>query len=162
MIRAHEEPEVLTLDVEGPATMVDSLAVQAMAKEQLACGLREMRVDLRSCTVMDSTFSGTLLGLQRQLDSVGGTLTLVSPSPKVMELLEQMGLEDFYVIEARARANGAAREISGERPDVEELKRLVLDAHDELSRLPGPAGDAFREVAEELRRCDPTDEVAGV
>jgi anti-anti-sigma factor len=160
MIRAHDEPAVLTIDVDGPATMTESPVVQATACEQLAHGLRKLRIDLRGCTTMDSTFTGTLLMLKRQLESAGGTFTLVSPSPRVLELLAQMGLEDFYAIEIAERANGRAREIVPAESAVSELKRLVMHAHDELACIPGPASDAFRAVADELRRSsDPPEPV---
>jgi anti-anti-sigma factor len=152
MIRAHDEPAVLTIDVDGPATMTESPAVQATASEQLARGLRKLRIDLRSCTTMDSTFTGTLLLLKRQLENAGGTFTLVSPSAKVLELLCQMGLEDFYPIEIAPRADGRSREIVPAESPVAELKRLVVHAHDELACIPGPASETFRAVAEELRR----------
>jgi anti-anti-sigma factor len=155
MIRVHEEGAVLTLDVAGPATMMESPAVQTYANERLLRGIRAIRVDLRDCTTMDSTFSGTLLALKRQLAPLGGSFTLVSPSAKVCELLNQMGLVDFYDVALAERVEGAWREITSCTPRVDQLRRLVLDAHDELARVPGPAGRTFRAVADELRRCDP-------
>lgn len=154
MIRAHEDPTVLTLDVEGPATMVESPAVHETARAQLSRGVRSLRVDLRDCTSMDSTFSGTLLWLKRQLDAAGGDFTLVSPSPRALDVLREMGLEDFYAIDTADRPDeGAAwREIAPARPGVESFRRLVIDAHDELSRIPGPEARGFRAVADELRR----------
>ena len=104
MLRSHDEPAVLTIDVEGPATMLESPAVRETASERLAAhGPCALRIDLRDCTTMDSTFSGTLLSLKRQVDKIGGTLTLVSPSEKVLELLRQMGLEDFYNVDVADR-----------------------------------------------------------
>lgn len=155
MIRTHQESSVLTLDVAGPATMLESPAVLASASEQLSCGVRALRVDLRDCTSMDSTFSGMLLALKRQLDATGGSLTLVSPSPRVCELLEQMGLEDFYAVEIVDRVDHDAwSELATSPGRVEKLRRLVLDAHDELARAPGRTGRTFRAVADELRRTD--------
>lgn len=155
MIRAHLAHPVLTLDVAGPATMMESPTVQCAASEQLAHGIRSVRVDLRDCTTMDSTFTGTLLALKRQLDALGGCLSLVCPSPKVCELLEQMGLEDFYAIELVEREVGGWRDLATPARTVEKLRRVVVDAHDELARVPGPAARTFRAVADELRRSDP-------
>jgi anti-anti-sigma factor len=154
MIRAHEQPDVLILGVEGPATMMESPAVSELATEQLSRNVRALRIDLRACTTMDSTFSGTLLALKRQLDKVGGKLTLVSPSARVLELLEQMGLADFYDVEVanRVPVDGPWRVIAPAQPRAEQLRQLVVDAHDELARLPGPAARAFRTVVEELRK----------
>lgn len=154
MIRAHEQGGVLTVDVGGPATMVESPAVSELATERVSHGARTIRIDLRDCTTMDSTFTGTLLSLLRQLEKVGGKLTLVSPSVRVVELLQQMGLEDFYEIETSERIDGGSWNVVGplqpSRP--EKLERLILDAHDELARLPGSTGRTFRVVVDELRR----------
>ena len=113
-----------------------------------------MRLDLRGCTAIDSTFSGTLLSLQRQLEDVGGKLTLVSPSAKVLELLEKMSLDDFYAIEIAdpLDVDHAGVELPLTRPSGASFGRMVLDAHDELASLPGPAGSVFRTVVEEMRR----------
>jgi anti-anti-sigma factor len=151
MIRALIEPPVLTVDVQGPASMMESPTVQTLASAEVAKGVRAVRVDLRDCTAMDSTFSGMLLVLKRMLDAVEGELTLVSPSTTVLEVLGQMGLEDFYRIELAERAPGAWRDIVAAQPDVDQLRQLVLDAHDELAKRHGPASDAFREVVRELR-----------
>jgi anti-anti-sigma factor len=151
MIRARLDPTLLTLDVEGPATMMESAAVKQTASEHVSRG-RALRVDLRDCTTMDSTFSGTLLSLKRQLESAGRRLTLVSPSAKVLELLRQMGLEDFYAIDVAERPSGTWQELTQARPEDERLRRLVLEAHDELACVPGPNAGAFRTVVDELRR----------
>jgi anti-anti-sigma factor len=155
MIRAHRDPLALTLAVAGPATMTESPAVQQSASEEVSRGMRAVRVDLRDCTAIDSTFSGTLLALKRKLDAVGGSLTLVSPSPKVREQLDQMGLDDFYAVDIAAPAEGAWREVPCTPGTLEALRRLVIDAHEQLARVPGPAGRAFHGVVDELRRPEP-------
>jgi anti-anti-sigma regulatory factor len=152
MITVHDEPGVLTIDVAGPATMVESPAVQEAVSEGVLRGVHVVRIDLRDCTTMDSTFSGTLLALKRDLELTRGTLTLVSPSLKVVELLGQMGLDGFYDVESAERATGPWHEVAPAPPQVDRLRRLIADAHDELARIPGPAADAFRAVVEELRR----------
>lgn len=152
MIRALDQGSVLTLAVEGSATMAESPAALAFARERMVGGVRTVRIDLRSCTTMDSTFSGTLLALRRQLEELGGRLTLVSPSARVIELLAEMGLEDFYEIERAEPLDGSWTVLTGGRPGTEKLQRIVLDAHDELARLPGSAGKTFRVVVDELRR----------
>jgi len=164
MIRAHDEGPILTLDIVGVATMMESPAVQEAVALHLACGGRVVRLDLRDCTVMDSTFSGTLLSLKRELDPIGGELVLVSPSPRVLESLQDMGLEDFYGIASLERPSGPWREIGsvalGEREGHErQLRRLILEAHDELARLPGPSSRGFGNVAAQLHeepgKCPP-------
>lgn len=152
MIRVHANPPVLTIDVHGKATMLESPAVEALVESQQARGVRDVRVDLRDCTTLDSTFSGTLLWLSRQLDAKGGKVTLVSPSARVVDLLREMGIDDFYPVERTPRAEGPWVEVEPEHPEAERLRTVVLDAHEELARVPGPAAKTFRDVADELRR----------
>lgn len=153
MIRARSISDLLELYVAGPATMTESPAVDESARAALARGARSLRIDLRDCTTMDSTFSGTLLSLRRRLEMAGGRLTLVSPAPRVLELLREMGLEDFYDVEVSERTDVSTwQDITPpSRPSIEKLRRLVLEAHDELAHAPG-AADGFRAVIEELRR----------
>jgi anti-anti-sigma regulatory factor len=132
--------------------MMESPAVHATASERMSRGVRVVRIDLRDCTVMDSTFSGTLLALKRELERRDGTLTLVSPSPKVVELLGQMGLENFYDVELADHARGPWTEIVSAPPSVDRLKRFIAGAHEELVRVPGRPADTFRGVVDQLRR----------
>ncbi len=155
MIRTYEKQGILTLDIAGPATMIESPAVHDAARTSLSRGVRCVRIDLRDCTTMDSTFSGTILSLKRELEELGGALTLVSPSARVLELLREMGLEDFYAIEVGERPVGPCRTIATATPEVATLRRRILDAHEELLRVPGAPGDAFSTVVEELRRDAP-------
>jgi anti-anti-sigma factor len=158
MIRTHRTPNELTVEVEGPATMAQSPAVHATATKEVASGLRSLRIDLRNCTTIDSTFSGTLLAMKRDLDRVGGALTLVSPSACVQRLIHEMGLDDFYLVENAEHDRGPWTELATPKQGPRALRERILDAHEELARLPIP-GSAFRDVAEELRKeidSDPT------
>lgn len=155
MIRAHATAVVLTVQIRGPATMGESPAVQELALEHMARGMRWLRLDLRACTTIDSTFSGTMLWLKRQLDAVAGTLTLVSPSARVLELLRDMGLEDFYEIENSEReelstSEGDWIEVAPTRPTLADLRRHLIGAHDELARGPSAAAREFGSVADAL------------
>jgi anti-anti-sigma factor len=151
MILVNETPATLTIAVRGAATMTESPAVHTTATEKLTHGVDSIRFDLRDCSAMDSTFSGTLLSLKRQLGEQGGTLTLVSPSDRVVELLREMGLEDFYAIEYTPPSTAAFEELRPAPLAAEALRNRILDAHEELARAPGPARK-FGQVVEELRK----------
>lgn len=153
MIRLHmDAPARMTLDIDGPATMLEGATVEQTATEHFADGTRALRIDLRDCTMMDSTFSGTLLSLKRHLEAIGGELVLVSPSEPVLEVLRLMGLESFYRVDVADRVEGPWQPVTAVRPEAGELERLVLESHELLADVPGPAGREFRAVVEELRR----------
>jgi anti-sigma B factor antagonist len=152
MIRAHREGRTLTVDVQGRAIVVESPAVRELAVRHMSRGLRSLRVDLRDCTLMDSTFSGMLLSIEHQLAAHDGTLTLVSPSPRVLELLGEMGLDELYAIDVGPRPNGPWVQVSPRSADVDELMSVVLESHEELAHASVSNGPAFRAVVDELRR----------
>lgn len=137
--------------------MAESPVVQELANARIRSGTRMVRIDLRDCTAMDSTFSGMLLVLKRVVEASSGELVLVAPSRKVIEVLRQMGIEDFYATDFAERppaTHAAWREVAVPLPELETLQRVVLESHEELSLVPGPAAEAFREVVRELRRAD--------
>jgi anti-anti-sigma factor len=152
MIRAHREGTTLTVDVHGGAIFMKSPAVRELVARHLSRGLRGLRVDLRDCTMMDSTFSGMLLSIEHQLAALDGTLTLISPSGRVLELLRGMGLDELYAIEVAPRPNGPWVQVSPRSTDIDELTSLVLESHEELAHASVSNGPAFRAVVEELRR----------
>ncbi len=160
MIRAHRMGRTLTLDVQGKATVMETPAVRELVDRHISHGLRALRVDLRDCTAIDSTFSGTLLALEHQLAAHDGTLVLVSPSSRVEELLRRMGLDDLYAVELTPRTRGPWMELHVGPPDEDKLKDLVLASHDELAHASVPDATGFRAVVDELRRDCPANRSA--
>src|SRR3954451_16126973 len=98
-IRFCQTESTILFDIEGWATMTQSLAFRRFVEQCLAGGTRQVWVDLRHCTYIDSTFLGTFLFLQRAIDRSGvGEFRLVSPSPECLKLLQQMGVADVFHI----------------------------------------------------------------
>ncbi len=64
-IRYHQDGDVLIFQIEGWATMVQSLPFRRFVEQSLARSTRTLWVDLRQCTYIDSTFLGTLLFIKR-------------------------------------------------------------------------------------------------
>jgi anti-anti-sigma regulatory factor len=138
---------MVTFRVEGRGTMTQSMPLRRFAERCLGEGITAMRVDLRHCTHMDSTFLGTLLTMQGLLARRGqGNLTVVSPSPGCAQVLQQMGLDGIFRTEKADEPDVAWQELPTETPDMQTFKRTVTEAHEELANLPGPAGEQFRTV----------------
>src|SRR4051794_12764395 len=98
-VRERRDDRTLTFQVEGWGTMPHSLPPRRLAEQRLAGGVTAIRVDLRHCTYMDSTFMGTLLFLKRAVDRRGqGEFALLSPSPECGKLFRQMGLDAVYPV----------------------------------------------------------------
>jgi anti-anti-sigma factor len=132
--------------------MGHGLAVRQFAEQGLAAGMTSLLVDLRRCTYMDSTLLGTLLFLKHAMDQRHrGGFALIAPSPQCRRLLEQMGLAQcFPMVAEQEPPAGEWVELTASPDDPEAFQRSVVQAHIELARLPGPAGQAFQEVARRL------------
>jgi anti-anti-sigma factor len=152
IVRVHQHAQTVTFQVEGQATMHHSPAVRRYAEQHLTGGTTALSVDLRRCTHMDSTFLGTLLFLKRLVERrEENTFALISPSPQCRRLLQQMGLEKiFAIVDVEEQAPGVWTELKSGPEDPMAFKRNVVQAHQELGRLEGPAGETFRELASGL------------
>jgi anti-anti-sigma factor len=128
--------------------MGDGLALRRAAEQALAEGASTLRLDLRRCTYMDSTFLGTLHVLLRAFDPQGrGHFALVSPSPQCDRLLLQMGLADFFPVVAAEEPDVSAWAVLPcAWTDAGAFQDQVVEAHRELASLEGPAGEPFRAV----------------
>jgi len=101
---------------------------------------------------MDSTFLGTLLFLRRAVERHGpGDFVLVCPSPQCCQILAHMGLANLFPVrQAVDQGPGDWVEVTGDLQDISAFKRNIIQAHRELAALPGPAGEAFRDVVRSL------------
>jgi len=151
-IQVYPHDQTVTFQVQGQATMHHSPAVRRYAEQSLTVDTTALSVDLRHCIYMDSTFLGTLLFLKRLVERrEEGAFALISPSPQCRQLLREMGLEKiFTVVDAEEPAPNVWTELKSGPGDLITFKRNVVQAHQELGRLEGPAGETFRVLATEL------------
>ena len=65
-------------------------------------GYRHFVVDLNSCTVMDSTFMGTLAGIALRLREFGnGSLLVRNANERNWDLLQNLGLNNLFDVESK-------------------------------------------------------------
>ena len=149
ILRVHQNELALTFQVSGQATVFLGLPLRRRAEQYRDSGGSIVRVDLRRCTWMDSTFLGTLLLLFRATAGQGAeAFRLVSPSPQCRQILRQMGIDRICSVrEEEDLPEEAWTEI--ERTAAEQGQEFcgqVLQAHQQLAALPGPTGESFRAV----------------
>lgn len=155
IIRFAQSDQTLTFCVEGRATMLHSLPLRRVADRAINGGASVVRVDLRGCTHMDSTFLGTLLTLKKILERGGGQLQLLAPSPSCERILHQMGLSDILTAcDAPAETHTDWQEVPCDPVDSNSFRRNVVQAHEELARLPGDSGDQFKAVVRSIQDAD--------
>jgi anti-anti-sigma factor len=145
-VRFHQQPNAVTFRVEGRATMTHSLPMRHCAERLLAGGVRRIRVDLRDCAYVDSTFVGTLLTLKKAVERQAGQFTLVMPSAACDKILQGMGLGDVLPSEASdLDADAQWNDLLVTPADPASFRQNVSQAHEELASLPG-AGKQFEDV----------------
>lgn len=145
-IRVHQSENSAIFGVIGQGTMHQSLPFRRMAECCLSNGVKRLCVDLRDCTHLDSTFLGTLLALRARAENSAANLILQSPSQACSRILLQAGLSEHFTQEEAPECPGPWIELPAGTDDVAGLKRNVIEAHQELAALPGPAGEQFRAV----------------
>ncbi len=158
VVRFHHQDQTVTFRVEGRGTMNNSLPLRRCAESLLASGTTRVRVDLRDCTYMDSTFLGTILALKKALERSQGQLVLVAPSVGCSRILQQMGLADVLPAQSEPPAAELTwTELSSEATDPQSFKRNIVQAHEELANLPGQAGEQFKAVTRCLAEASKAD-----
>jgi anti-anti-sigma regulatory factor len=143
---------ILFCRVEGWGTMAHGLPLRQYAEASLDQGATVLRVDLQHCDYMDSTFLGTLVCLSRKF----GRCTpegfgLVNPSARCRELLAKMKLDAVLPVRAADLPRGSWTELPSDKDD-EGFQSCVVQAHQALASVPGPAHDCFHNVAAALTR----------
>jgi anti-anti-sigma factor len=97
--------------------------------------------DLSECRYMDSTFIGLLVGIDKKLHtSSGGRLHVLRPSPECLDILGQIGLRDFLLIEDQEQRNPPVMSVISPETGTPGAE-FVLRAH-----------EALMETSEEARR----------
>ena len=145
--------------VEGKGSFLNSGNLKEFTREMLDRGYREFAVDLANCTMMDSTFMGTMATVALRLKELGqGHLHVVHCGSRCQELLSGLRLDQIFDV----RANGASPPECGalERPpriqSPEDRKReqtqTMLEAHEALSEAAPENILRFKDVLEFLRQ----------
>lgn len=100
--------------VVGRGSFQNSGCLKAFYLQLLKDGIHRFVVDLETCTYLDSTFLGILLGLGLKVKDANkgnGRLHILNASPRNLELLKNLGLDRLIHIQgkelAAVGANGA-------------------------------------------------------
>jgi anti-anti-sigma factor len=158
ILRYHHDRHTLTLRVEGRGTLAQSASFRRFVERAMEAGTTLLRLDLRDCSYMDSTFLGTILTLKKLMDRKNGEVTLLAPSVPCCKILQQMGLLDvFPQSEEKGEPQPTWTELTCQMDEGGLFRTNVTQAHQELANLPGKAGEEFKEAAKSLSRDDPAD-----
>ena len=146
--------------VEGKGSFLNSTGLKEFAKEMINRGFREFAIDLKNCTVMDSTFMGTLAGIALRLRELGqGNLRVTNLNERNSDLLSNLGLDQLFIIEARNSALGAPAPetatqtpLAATAPDKTAQAQTMLEAHEACVEANEANAAKFKDVLEYLKQ----------
>jgi len=151
------------LKVEGKGSFLNSDNLKEFASEMLNRGHREFVVDLADCTMMDSTFMGTMARLALQLRELGhGHLHIVHCGSRNQQLLSGLGLDRIFDIDANGGSSpdcGPPEQTLAALSPEEQKKtqtktqtKTMLDAHEALCQASPENVLRFKDVLDFLRQ----------
>lgn len=129
------------IQLSGRANVACSVLFREVVEHLRTENIDEIFLFLESCLVMDSTFLGVLASLGIPSKASGSQkdvrIKLVSPSERVLALIENLGvLDSFEVAETKPSMDFAFQEVSGSIVnDLQEVTRTSLEAHRTLIQL---------------------------
>ncbi len=143
------------IKITGRVNFNSSIDFRMLAARLQAAGFLYFVIDLSECVLMDSTFLGVLAGFGLKMrqsggDATAGRVTLLNPSARVTELLENLGLlELFRVTRGDLTAPETLEAYSPDptHPSREELTRACLEAHETLMAINPENVSRFKDVA---------------
>ena len=135
--------------ISGRANCLSSVPFKRVINGLVERGRQAFTLDLSDCQLMDSTFLGVLVGLNRTLGQSGSTggFSLYQPTEPVRVLLDNLGiLELFGTTDSLGQAGTAESVEQVVVLDKTDLTRTSLDAHQTLIDAT-PGNEArFKEV----------------
>jgi anti-sigma B factor antagonist len=151
--------------VVGRGTFQNSQLLRQFAQEKINQGQEEFVIDLGPCQGMDSTFLGVLAGIGLRLRQNGPTASIhiININPRNMDLLQTLGLDRLFLINADAPAPPADADyhpLPG--TDITQLKQpldkdetadLMIEAHSNLVRVNPRNTPKFKELTRFLREA---------
>ena len=146
------------IKVIGRANLNSSVSFKTLINELRQTGYSYFVLDLSECLLMDSTFLGVLAGFGLKMslgqeDPGSRAIELLNPNPRIMELLENLGVLHLFRITQGATAapeSTEARDYPCSSAGREEVTRACIEAHKTLIEI-NPANAAkFKEVTQFL------------
>ena len=145
--------------MEGKGSFLNSGSLKEFAREMVDRGYREFIVDLEKCSMMDSTFMGTMAGVALRLKELGhGHLHIVHCGGRSQELLSGLGLDEIFSIHSNGAVAPECESLAGNEtaPGRDERKqaqaKTMLEAHEALCAAAPENLLRFKDVLEYLKQ----------
>lgn len=141
----------LIVRIVGHGTMQNSAAFREIAKANLNRGL--IVFDATECDYLDSTFLGTLVGVQKLCEQAPKSRFLIAATEsKRIKLFSLSALNQYFeFVDEPPTPVGELEPLDVEQLDPQELGRHVMLCHRRLAERGGEQAEAFRGIADRLR-----------
>lgn len=136
----------------GLANMKNAPTLDAFLKAEMELGANSICIDLSSCSGMDSTFMGLLVGHCQAFEQNGGKLVIVNPSPGNMRLLSMLGVTIVIpVVENQELPEIEFVNLTSD-PQLSTVQRmeLIQRAHQNLLKLNQANKDKFSQFLQTI------------
>jgi len=124
------------IKVEGRATFECSAPLRNLVKNINPQGVKDVSIDLSSCSGMDSTFMGVLTMMGLRVLEMDSTVIIEAASEANQKLLNGLGLRKVFIYHDQADSEEVPTEdwVQAEQEETgnKEKAELVLDAHKTL------------------------------
>lgn len=138
--------------VEGTVTFHDCPGLRSFVDAMREEGVDQFHFLLDQCSGMDSTFLGTLAGIRLRVGQPRAVV-IRSANDKVRGILATMGLDRLvaYAEPAEAAEDTPLSTLPSQAVDRDELRRLMIEAHEDLGSVAPSNRARFQSVVDFLR-----------
>lgn len=139
--------------VKGKGTFQNAHFAKQFVGGMLKKGSHHFVFDLALCTYMDSTFMGMLAGVASMTKENHGDLMIVNPNTRILELLQNLGLDQVLTIRQEPVELTTSRfsPVQGEGQTKTEVSKIMLESHENLVAVDERNALKFQDVLTFLR-----------
>jgi anti-anti-sigma regulatory factor len=143
---------IVWVRVEGRGSSTNSTALKDFARAMIDRGAREVIVDLCNCSMMDSTFMGTLAEISLRLRELNeGYLSVVNLNERTAESLCSLELNQLFNIRVSAIKKDGQALTMPPKEDRIARTQTMLEAHETLIKMVPENLPKFNDVIEYLK-----------
>ena len=144
--------------IQGRANFTSSIDFDAVVTQLRDRGFTHFVIELSECSLMDSTFLGTLAGFGLKMGDGGSQpknhpIELLNANTRIAELLENLGAIHLFTMASGQPAiptEAHTQESETQVHSKEEMKRACLEAHETLMEITPGNVRKFTEVTQFL------------
>ena len=149
------------IKVEGRATFECCSPIKNFADNLITGIIKNICIDLKTCTWMDSTFMGTLATLGLHAKKAGVVVNILNANDKNIKLLKELGIHKLFNYDSSTPKTpcNAWENITNQpsHKNKRNIARTVLEAHETLISVEEKNYEKFKKVVVLVKKDLDTD-----